>query len=133
MAARGLAFDVTVTNVAAAVSASKVLLAFVSSETRSKSTDDDSDDGAPLLALWAVRKVHLAAGHAATLTLATNESGWCALCSVDESGVRAVRPGKYRLRFGGDGGVRAPGSCSHDESCAETLLVVSGEAVPQPF
>ena len=97
------------------------------------------DDHPPRLSMWAMRKVHLGAGQGTNIRLATNESGWCALCTVDDAGVRAIRAGRYHLRFGGDGGVRPPGSCDssstgdQEHPCAEAELVVTGDTVPQPW
>ena len=53
--------------------------------------------------LWGLQKVALAPGESATLRFADSVD-WCPLCTVDGRGVRAVRPGTYTVRFGGDGG-----------------------------
>ena len=80
-------------------------------------TDDHYGLGTqPLQSLWYQQRVHLVSNTSATLSLLpaagdavaagtrVGTAGWCALCTVDNSGRRAVRPGTYTIRIGGHGG-----------------------------
>lgn len=130
----GLRFNVRVTNVGS-VAGARVLHAFVSeaSGTDGPLHDDVVRSRRPVLTLWGLgRTPQLAPNEAATLALATNDHSACALCTVNSTGVRAVRAGTYTLRFGGDGG-RGHSCGSAGAPCAEVQLVLSGATVVLPW
>lgn len=135
-AVEGLHFSVRVTNTGV-VAGARVLHAFVSEAIGSDGPLANDTTRRPLLTLWGIRRTpQLRGGEASTLALATNEHSTCALCTVDSTGVRAVRPGTYTLRFGGDGGRSNPAheSCgSTGGACAEVQLVLTGAAVLRPW
>ena len=130
----GLEFEVEVTNTGS-VAGAKALHAFISAGV-------DEDEGAhPLLSLWALKKVYLMPGASTTVRISTAEHDWCPFCTVDTSGLRAVRPSAYHLRVGGDGSVDggdgcapaaaggAPAAAGDQMACARLDVQLLGEAV----
>ena len=131
----GLRFNVRVRN-AGSVAGARVLHAFVLEAPGADGQLPEEHGRWPLLTLWGLRRTpELAPEEVTTLALATNEHSTCALCTVNTTGVRAVRAGTYTLRFGGDGGTHPPIPCKSPgvSSCAEVRLVITGVTIVLPW
>ena len=92
-------------------------------------------EGAAGHSLWSLKKVALAPGEKQSLEFRANEpSDWCPFCTVEADGVRAVRAGRYEVRFGGDGGRGgACGGLEDKTACVVKHVVLSGEDQVRPL
>ena len=80
-------------------------------------------------ALWGLRKAALAPGEHTELEFSTAEHDWCPLCTIRD-GVRAVRPGKYAVRFGGHGSSNAS---RQDAAYITAVVALTGEVRMRPM
>jgi beta-glucosidase len=99
----------------------------------SRMSDVDDGPSEPRDSLWSFAKVELDAGESTGLVFDAAAHDWCPFCSVDSSGVRAVRAGAYRVRIGGDGGVGGTCGSVGTEECTVMRVVLSGADVLRPL
>ena len=134
-------FAIKITNTGK-VAGAKVVPAFVTAavpaeassagqdqKNRPHSLDAGSGGGGPIRSMVDVQKVFLQPGESATLTLTTNRwPSFCTFCTVDEAGLRAVRPGIYTFQLGGDAaGFRSNLPLAH------VNVTLTGPTVPTPM
>ena len=121
------------------VAGGKIVHAFISRLPGTWGADARRDTSAggqgPTLSLWGLKKVHLSPGERATVTFAASEHDWCPFCAVDDDGHRAVNPGIYRLRLGGNGLADGGADCRQGagSACATTEVRLVGESIYRPL